>query len=94
MTIFVQAPEAAPKVEDEQSPIHQSAAEMAAYAYFVAVRATTQFVNALPGTPTKADLAQYTSLLERENIAWQRRREAFAALGLHHEPESVYNEGA
>ncbi|MEV0267872.1 hypothetical protein AB0H43_03780 [Hamadaea sp. NPDC050747] len=71
---------------EEQSPIRQSAAEMAARAYSAAVRATELFITSLPGTPTDEDLARYTGLLKREDAAWQERREAFAALALRHEP--------
>ncbi|MCP2328751.1 hypothetical protein HDA40_007258 [Hamadaea flava] len=68
---------------DERSPIRQSAAKRAARAYSMAVRATEQFIVGLPGTPTHADLDRYASLIDRENAAWQVRREAFAALAVH-----------
>jgi len=90
VTIYLEIPEQGIRDrEDEPSPIRQSAAEVAAHAYSAAVRATAVFVTGLPGPPTHVDLARYTSLLERENAAWQRRREAFAALGLHHQPQAV-----
>jgi hypothetical protein len=65
------------------------AAETAAQAYMAAVRATELFVASLAGTPGSVDLSHYTMLQERENIAWLRRREAFATVGLHHEPQAV-----
>ncbi|NUT33426.1 MAG: hypothetical protein HOV79_10160 [Hamadaea sp.] len=64
----------------------RSAAETAAHAYAAAVTATELFVAGILGRPTEADIARFTALQERENVAWQRRREAFAALGLHHAP--------
>jgi hypothetical protein len=67
------------------------AAETAAREYATAVRATESFVAGLADAPTRVDLARYTALQERENAAWQQRREAFAALGLHHEPQIVEN---
>lgn len=73
---------------DTRTPV-RSAAAAAAHEYTSAVAATELFVAGVLGRPSRSDIARYTALQERENAAWRRRREAFAALGLHREPQSA-----